>query len=82
MNRPLHSVTALRIGKLVLERFEEEMNKKSFTYQDFKKLQNDYEKILLELLKEAYSKGKNDLSKREFDIWLESVSAYEEESKL
>ena len=77
----LDTITTLRVGELVLKKYKEEMKSMVFTFDDYEKLQNDYEKILYDLCKEAYNKGKNDLSEKEFNKWLESNCAYIEDDK-
>ena len=74
----LDNITALKVGRIMINKFNDEMSKKKFSYQDFQELQNDYEKILANLLNSAYNQGKNDVSYEEFKKWLDSVSAYDE----
>ena len=45
------SLFAIKIGGLVLDKFNKEMSKKKFTYKDYQELQDNYEKILEQALK-------------------------------
>ena len=67
------SVLTLRVGMKVLEDFEEQLKKMTFSYEEMKETQNNYELLLEQYCKEAYRKGKNDLSETEFKHWLEEI---------
>ena len=75
------SITALRIGQKILDEFKKEMKSVVFTFEDYEELQNDYEKIIFDLCNESFEKGKNDLSKKEFDEWLSHNCAYEDKKE-
>lgn len=76
------SVTALKIGQKVLDEFKKEMKSVVFKFEDYEELQNDYEKVLYDMCNEAYLKGKNDLSEKEFKEWLSHNCAYEVEGEI
>ena len=77
MKSALESLTAIKIGELILRDFKNQIKDIPLKYSDFEDLQNSYEKILYELCNLAYEKGKNDLSKKDFNAWLSLVCAYD-----
>jgi len=76
-----NSVASLKAGMELINKFEEAMNKHKFNYEDFKTLQDNYEKLIWDLCQQAFVKGTENISDELFLEWLKEQSCYREEGK-
>jgi hypothetical protein len=75
------TLNVLKIGYNILTEFNREMNNRNWTYEDFKEMQNNYEKLLREFCIISYGFGKLGKSEEEFIKWVNEISAYEENAE-
>jgi len=75
----LEAIHLLKVGDKILKDYEEQMKTETFDYKDFKRMQNNYERIMRGYIIQAYNMGLNNLSEAEFNEWLNEVSLFQKE---